>query len=54
MLGTGQHFSHLMGATLKRPLEGVFSVPGVKSTLNEAVEGGTHKGRQRCPVKPLK
>jgi len=32
------------GATLKRPLEGVFSVPGARSTLNEAVEGGTRKG----------
>ena len=36
----------LVGATLKRPLEGVFSVPEPKSTLNEAVEGGTRNGHQ--------
>ena len=30
-----------LGGHKGRPYMGVFSVPGAKSTLNEAVEGGT-------------
>ena len=40
----------MVGATLKRTLEGVFSVPGATNTLNEAVEGGTRGSFSRLLV----